>query len=198
MITRESLISEAFVNVYIVLEYVSFMKPKLSVIFTVMGVLLFIIVLSFTVGKSIILGKAPGLESFALIHFLGYLFFIVMPVEILVPYYRAVGYSGWLIWLFAMGTALLAQLIDYGMGYFLPARLNERLLGGKVYEKFRGLVLKYGNYVVLFFNLFPLSSPIINFIAGMERYDFKQLFKYNFLGLGVKYAFIILVLESFL
>ena len=36
-------------------------------------------IISSTLGREIIAGRTPGLESFAIIHFAGYLFFLLMP-----------------------------------------------------------------------------------------------------------------------
>ena len=47
-----------------------------------------------TLGREIMAGRQPGLVSFGLIHFAGYLFFLLMPVEILVPLYLAEGHPG--------------------------------------------------------------------------------------------------------
>ena len=47
-----------------------------------------ILIISFTLGREIMSGRQPGLWSFTIIHFAGYLFFLLMPVELLVPYYQ--------------------------------------------------------------------------------------------------------------
>jgi len=168
-------------------------KPKTSAILIAFGILCFIIVVSIFLSNSITSGKAPTLVSFGVIHFLGYLFFILMPVEGLVPYYMSLGHPYHWIWVVAMCTAVLGQLIDYWVGYFLPSRLNENLLGTKRYEKFRKIFHEHGGWIIFVFNLFPLSSSVLNFIAGMERYKFSKMLKYNVLGLGLKYLGIILL-----
>tara|TARA_Y100000310_G_C20586332_1_gene765590 strand:+ start:161 stop:805 length:645 start_codon:yes stop_codon:yes gene_type:complete len=167
-------------------------KPKTSAILIAFGILFFIIVVSIFLSDSISTGTTPSLFSFGVIHFLGYLFFILMPVEGLVPYYMSLEHSFLWIWVIAISTAVVAQLIDYLVGYFLPARLNENLLGTKRYEKFRKIFHEHGGWIIFVFNLFPLSSSVLNFIAGMERYKFSKMLRYNVLGLGLKYFVIIL------
>ena len=44
-------------------------------------------IISITIGRSLFFDQKPGLYSFAIINFAGYLFFLMMPVEILFPYY---------------------------------------------------------------------------------------------------------------
>ncbi len=44
-----------------------------------------IAIVSSTLGREIMSGRQPGLWSFSTIHFAGYLFFLVMPVEALIP-----------------------------------------------------------------------------------------------------------------
>jgi membrane protein YqaA with SNARE-associated domain len=168
-------------------------KPKTSALLIAAGILCFIVVVSIFFGSTLTSGKTPTLTSFGVIHFLGYLFFILMPVEGLVPYYMSLGHSYLWIWVIALCTAVVGQLIDYGVGYFLPSRLNENLLGTKRYEKFSKIFHNHGGWIIFVFNLFPLSSSVLNFIAGMERYKFSKMLRYNLLGLGFKYLAIILL-----
>ena len=150
------------------------------------------------IGQSIVQGKAPTLFSFGLIHFLGYLFFLLMPVEALVPYYITIGHSPLLIGLFALVTALGAQVVDYAIGHALPKKTVEEMLGTKKYKKFRKLTRKYGNHVIFLFNLFPLSSPVIVLLAGLERLSFKETMKWCFWGLFFKYGVWIFLTYVFL
>ena len=70
---------------------------------------------SSTLGRMIYEGQSPGLGSFAAVHFAGYLFFLLMPVEALVPIYEAEGHAGSTLILLAVGTALVAQATRRGM-----------------------------------------------------------------------------------
>jgi membrane protein DedA with SNARE-associated domain len=168
-------------------------KPKTSAIVIAFGILCVIIIASVFFSNTIGSEKTPTLVSFGIVHFLGYLFFILMPVEGLVPYYMSLGHPYYMIWIVAMGTAVLGQLIDYSIGYFLPSRLNENILGTKRYEKFKDIFHEHGGWIIFVFNVFPLSSSVLNFIAGMERYKFSKMLKYNVLGLSLKYLVLILL-----
>jgi membrane protein YqaA with SNARE-associated domain len=156
-------------------------------------VLLAIVVLflSLTIGRDILAGKQPGLYSFALINFTGYLFFILMPVEALVPLYIVEGHSALVIFILAMGTALLAQLVDYYTGYLISDRIINKLIGSKKFTRFRRTIGEYGYPAIFLFNLLPISSPLIVLGAGMLRFNLRRVMFFSILGLTLKYLFLI-------
>lgn len=145
---------------------------------------------STTLGRAIYQGQTPGLGSFAAIHFAGYLFFLLMPVEALVPVYQAEGHPGMTLVLLAVGTALAAQAIDYGIGYAASERAEE-FIGEKRYERFHGLIERWGGWAILFFNLFPLSSPNMLLAAGILRYQPWKALIFTTVGLVAKYVSIV-------
>ena len=167
-------------------------KPKLSFILGGLGFIAVIILLSSTIGRSLFLGEYPSIWYLYILNFLGYLFFLIMPVEALVPYYIGIGYHWLYIGLVVLGTAIISQMVDYLIGRVLPSRVIENIIGSRKYDKFKGLVEKYGAHVIFFFNLFPLSSPIVVLLAGIERYNFWRTMKLCFFGLLIKYVVIII------
>jgi len=170
---------------------------KKSTLFTLIGFVLVVLLLSSTLGRQIVAGKEPGLESFSIIHFAGYLFFLVMPVEALLPYYIIQGHNPIFLLLLAVITALIAQLIDYGIGYLAPNKFIKEIIGPKKYKKSKRIIDKYGKIIIFIFNLFPLSSPIIVLVAGMMRFKLKHTIFYSFLGLVLKYSIIISIFYLF-
>ena len=150
-----------------------------------------IAVVSATVGREIYLGQSPGLTSYAVIHFAGYLFFLLMPVEALVPIYQSEGHAGSTLVLIAVVTAIMAQVIDYGIGRFVSTRVIHDLIGRARYERFEAKIDKWGGFAILFFNLFPLSSPNMLLVAGMVRFSARRAFFFSFLGLTLKYSGIV-------
>jgi hypothetical protein len=92
---------------------------------------------STTLGRAIYAGHTPGLGSFAAIHFAGYLFFLLMPVEALVPIYQAEGHPGATLIMIALATAFAAQVIDYSIGRAVSDRVIDDLIGEKRYERFK-------------------------------------------------------------
>ena len=159
--------------------------------------LLIIGVLSFTIGREIVEGKQPTLDSFAVVHFSGYLFFILMPVELLVPYYLSEGYSGITLIIIALITAIIAQLLDYSVGFLFSDRYIKYFVSEWRYRKAKKTVEKYGDWAILIFNLFPLSSPIIVLAAGMMKFSLRRVILYSFTGLVVKYIVIVSVFGFF-
>jgi len=150
-----------------------------------------IAVVSGTLGREIYSGQSPGLTSYALIHFAGYLFFLLMPVEALVPIYQAEGHPGPTLILIAVGTAIMAQAIDYGIGRFVSTRAIQDFIGPVRYERFETKIDKWGGWAIFFFNLFPLSSPNMLLVAGMIRFSVRRAFFFSALGLTLKYSGIV-------
>ena len=146
---------------------------------------------SATLGRQIYLGQSPGLTSYAVIHFAGYLFFLLMPVEALVPIYQSEGHAGSTLVLIAVGTAIMAQAIDYGIGRFVSTRVIHDMIGQVRYERFETKINQWGGFAILFFNLFPLSSPNMLLVAGMVRFSARRAFFFSFLGLTLKYSGIV-------
>lgn len=155
------------------------------------------LILSFTIGRHLLYTENPGLYSFALVNFAGYLFFLIMPVEALVPFYLAEGHAGLTIILLAVSTALLAQLIDYTTGNLASTKIINDLIGEKKYLKAEESIRKYGLLTVFIFNLLPLSSPIIVLVAGMLRLRLRKVLFYSFLGLSLKYIAIVYLFGLF-
>ena len=165
------------------------LKPTRGRVLT--GIVLLLIaatVASLTVGRDIYAGRTPGIDSFILVHFAGYLFFIVMPVEVLVPWYLAEGHPGAVLLVLAVATALAAQIIDFGIGRLLSGRIVEHVIGERRLQRARSLIDRYGGGTIFFFNLFPLSSPSVLAAAGIVRFPPLRAMLWSGAGLTLKYA----------
>ena len=150
-------------------------KGNIEIIAFLIGILAGIYLLSSTLGKAIYGGAQPTFFSFIFTHFAGYLFFILSPVELLFLYFVRLNYNVFLLIFAAIVTAVLAQLIDYTIGYFVSNRVILAIVGQRRYEKLRGKIDKYGGMAIFIFNLFPLSSPVIVLVAGMVQYPLKKV-----------------------
>lgn len=151
-----------------------------------------IIIISVTIGQDIYEGRSQTLTSFSLIHFSGYLFFILMPVEM-----AFVGYLAWydtitLIW-FALVTAIIAQYFDYLIGFTIKSNVVNHFVSEKRVLRAEKYIKKYGNLTIFLFNFLPLSSPIISLAAGVLKYSLKDVFIYSFAGLLFKYVVLSLI-----
>lgn len=155
-----------------------------------------IFLVSSTLGRAIYAGQTPGLTSFALIHFSGYLFFLLMPVEALVPVYQGEGHAGSTLILVAVLTALAAQVIDYSIGRAVREDSVHGLIGEERYVRFKGTIDKWGGWAILLFNLMPLSSPNMLLVAGITRYGWRRAFFYSTVGLTGKYVAIVYAFDS--
>jgi membrane protein DedA with SNARE-associated domain len=153
----------------------------------VVTVLVAIFLVSTTVGREIYAGRTPSLVSFGVVHFAGYLFFLLMPVEALIPVYQAEGYSAALLVALAVSTALAAQAIDYGIGRAFSDQVINGVIGQARYERFRAKIERWGGWAILFFNLLPLSSPNMLLVAGIVRYSARRAFLFSLAGLVGKY-----------
>jgi len=171
---------------------------KIKLIFSFITIVLAVLIISLTIGKEIIAGHQLSLLSFTIVNFAGYLFFLLMPVEVLVPYYISAGHKGYLIILLAVGGALVAQVINYVVGYLMSAEVIHSLIGKKRYKKIEDKIHSYGIWAILFFNLFPLSSSVLSLAAGMVRFKLKSLLLYTFIGLTIKYFILIYLSASIL
>ena len=152
-----------------------------------------IIIFSLTIGKDWFEGRDQSIHSFAIIHFAGYLFFLLMPVEMAFAYCVSIHSEIWLIILLALGTAISAQIIDYLIGYSVSSKIIGKYIGNKKSERAKKYIRKYGNLTILAFNLLPLSSPIICLAAGMVNYPFKKVLLYSGLGLAIKYLVLLFI-----
>ncbi len=148
-----------------------------------------------TIGKDLYEGHGQSILSFSIIHFSGYLFFLLMPVEIAFIYCVNNQDTVIPIILIALGTAIVAQAIDYFIGYSVSSKFLNKYFGEKKSERAIKYINKYGSWTIFFFNLFPLSSPVMSLAAGMIKYPFKKVLIYSIAGLVIKYGVIALVLE---
>lgn len=144
-----------------------------------------------TVGQDMMAQRSPDLGSFALLHGAGYLFFILMPVELLIPYYQAAGHPEHVLFVLAVGTACIAQAVDLGIGWALSGSFIEGMIGEVRHRKASATMERYGAWAIFGFNLFPLSSPILLLVAGMMRFNPWKALLVSLAGLSGKYLLLI-------
>jgi membrane protein DedA with SNARE-associated domain len=159
-----------------------------------------ILLTTFTVGRELLADRQPTLRSFALLNFAGYLFFLLMPVEALIPLYQSEGHDGAVLIIVAVTTAVASQLIDYGIGRAVSGKVLHHvigLVGEKRYAKAERAIRQWGNWAIFVFNLFPLSSPNLLLAAGIVRHNLAATMLYSVCGLVLKYFAIVYVFEAF-
>jgi membrane protein DedA with SNARE-associated domain len=163
-----------------------------KILYVAIPVIVAILLFSVTIGHEIYEGKTQSLQSFALVHFSGYLFFLLMPVEMAFVYYLSYYEEAKLIGV-ALITAISAQIIDYVIGLFFSSKFIRHFVGEKRIKKAEKQIRQFGNLTIFIFNLFPLSSPIIALVAGMLKLRFRDLLLYSLTGLLLKYVALTLI-----
>ncbi len=153
-------------------------------------------IFSLTFGKDLILGREQSLQSFALLHFSGYIFFLLMPVELAFSYCVSNDFNLILLIGISLGTAIAAQLIDYLLGYSLSKKMLDSFFNAKKQKRAIGYINKYGSFTIFIFNVLPLSSPIICLASGIIKYPIKKVVFFSTLGLLIKYTLIGLIVAS--
>lgn len=163
-----------------------------KILYVAIPVIVAILLFSVTIGHEIYEGKTQSLQSFALVHFSGYLFFLLMPVEMAFVYYLSYYEEAKLIGV-ALITAISAQIIDYVIGLSFSSKFIRHFVGEKRIKKAEKQIRQYGNLTIFIFNLFPLSSPVIALVAGMLKLRFRDLLLYSLTGLLLKYVALTLI-----
>ena len=170
-------------------------KRKLSIpkiIGVILPLVAAIVIFSLTIGRELYADRTQSIRSFAFIHFSGYLFFLLMPVEMAFVYYLSYYEEAKLIGI-ALLTATAAQVIDYLIGLSFSSKFIRHFVGEKRIEKAEKQIRRYGNLTIFVFNLLPLSSPIIALVAGMLKLRFRDLLLYSLTGLVLKYVVLTLI-----
>lgn len=172
------------------LKKADIVRLVLSALFVIIA----ITIASLTIGRDIYYGsRDEGILSFAIVNLSGYLFFLFMPVELAFIYYLSSDINVWALLAVTLGTAMFSQTIDYLIGFMFSTKIIDRLIGRKRYEKAEEKIRKYGNFTIFFFNLTPLSSPVISLSAGILKYHKKDAIVFTLIGLILKYLFLILI-----
>ena len=148
---------------------------------------------SLTIGREIYENKELSVLSFGILNFAGYLFFLIMPVELAFIFYLHSGYDPLVLNTVAVLTAVSSQIIDYMIGYFFSAGIIDKLIGRRRYRQAEAEIRKYGILTLIVFNFFPLSSPVIALAAGMLKYPIKEVIVFSLAGLIGKYVVLSLI-----
>jgi membrane protein YqaA with SNARE-associated domain len=138
------------------------------------------------IGRKSVLGLS-------LITFVGSLFFIGFPGELLFLGYVRAGYSVYYISLIMLFFGLVAQAINYSFGFFLERKLLEQYVKENKRE-FKKSLKKYDSMFIILINLLPLPADILTVILGMVKYDFKKAMLFSTIGKILKYFFLGLLL----
>lgn len=120
--------------------------------------------------------------------FVGSLFFIAYPAEVLFLLYTKVGYGIIYVSAIMLLFTMIAQFVNYSMGYFI----NEKLLSRFIKHKKMHLdkLKKYGYLFIIILNILPLPADILSVILGVVKYDFRKAMFYTLIGKVLKFLFL--------
>jgi len=175
-----------------------YLKANKYILLFILGLIIGYTILFVPLLNAITTNQQISLKTFAIINFSGYLFFIISMVELAFIQVISQGGNPVIYISIAVITAMIAQTIDYAIGYYFSKTVMNKFITQKKYEKYKEKIEKYGNPVIFLFNFLPLSSPILILIGGILRYNYKKILLYSFLGLLMKYVVItIFILHIF-
>jgi membrane protein DedA with SNARE-associated domain len=142
-------------------------------------------------GRSLQSHQPPDLISYSFTIFAGYLFFILMPVELIFIYFANEGQLNLVLQIvLTVSIAMTSQSIDYLIGHSASQSFIKKFISPKRYEKASSFLAKYGHMILFIFNVLPLSSPILSLSAGMLGFPYRKVFIYSITGLLIKYSVI--------
>ena len=121
--------------------------------------------------------------------FIGGIFFIPSPDELIFYYSLVKGNPILPAFLVATLGFVLAQIPNYFIGKKLSKPVLHLMPKRRVY-KVRRFMQKYGSTGIFLFNALPLPSPILSFVSGLSNYNFSRLIILTILGKSVKYGII--------
>lgn len=150
-----------------------------------------VILLSLALMNNLITGDETNFITFGIVNFLSYLFFLLLPAEGFFIYYLTQNSNHTTILFVAVITAIIAQISDYALGYLAAENISV-MIKKERYHRYRTWMIKYGYYSIFFFNLMPLSSPIVVLIAGIMKLRLRRVIIISLLGLTLKYVIIII------
>lgn len=168
---------------------------KRSSFFKIIAYLVVLGAVSATLGNDILNSTKPNLFSLVLTHFSGYLFFILMPVELVFLYFLNYEYNEYYLVFLCVLTATLAQTINYFIGYFITAKYAEDFISHKKFVKIKKYIKKHQNITVFIINLSTLPSPLVHLAAGMIKLSYFRTIFFAILGLTLKYLIILVLFK---
>lgn len=182
-----------------VIEYNKGFKIKLGILKILIAafILAFIIMIVFDLAEGSIVGDAISYVKtqiatrspfgLMLTGLIGGLFFITFPLEIAYIAALSATDSPWTYYGIMLGSLAIAYTFNYYAGFWL-SKSATNIISAKQFYTIKSKLNKYGNGVVLLFNILPLPSQPLTFICGVFRYNKLRYAVLWTLGWGIKLA----------
>jgi membrane protein DedA with SNARE-associated domain len=145
------------------------------------------------IGRSLQSHEPPDLLSFSFTIFAGYLFFLLMPVELIFIYFANAGQINLFLQVaLTVSIAMTSQSIDYLIGHSASQSFIKKLISPKRFVRANTFLIRYGHFIIFIFNVLPLSSPILCLSAEMLGFPYRKVLIFSTTGLLIKYSIIAL------
>lgn len=117
--------------------------------------------------------------------FFGAIFFVTIPLEIIILYYISLGYNIFLIGLVSVIGGIIGLFINYLIGLVLGKKIMKFFLKD-AYDKMHDWTEKYGGFFLLIGCAFPSPIELVTVIFGTTKYSIKKFFIYTTIGRIIK------------
>lgn len=125
----------------------------------------------------------------SILTFIGSLFFVAYPAELLYLVYTRIGYSLFYVALIMLFYTMLGQAVNYSLGYFIEEKFLHKFIR-KRKKEYLGSLAQYDMLFIIILNIVPLPADILSLILGIIKYDFKKTMIYTFIGKILKFLFL--------
>jgi membrane protein YqaA with SNARE-associated domain len=124
---------------------------------------------------------------------IGGLFFLSVPIEILfINALHNVQIDSFIIGAIILIGLFLSYILDYLIGYFFSP-LATKIMSPKQFYGIKVKLNKYGSWLILIFNLFPLPSQPLTFVCGVFKYNKLRYFSLWTIGWFIKIMILIIM-----
>ncbi|MFP4195868.1 MAG: DedA family protein [Candidatus Woesearchaeota archaeon] len=121
--------------------------------------------------------KAMNLLAVIYTAVFGGLFFVLVPLEVLLIKFFTEGNNPVLVVLFYVLGLTLSFTLNYHVGKKLTT-LSKRLITTKKFYQIKSKLNRYGATTIFVFNALPLPSPPLSAILGVFKYNKKRFYLY--------------------
>ncbi len=113
--------------------------------------------------------------------FFGAIFFIAIPLEIILLYYISLGYNIFFIGAVSIIGGVLGLFINYLIGLLLGKKIMKYLFKDS-FNKMHDWVEKYGGFFLVIGCAVPSPVELVTVVFGTAKYSIKKFFIYTTIG----------------
>jgi membrane protein YqaA with SNARE-associated domain len=131
-----------------------------------------------------------------LIIFMGSLFFITLPIEVIFVLYLGSGHNPLLMAAIAVAANTAGFLVNYVVGFIVGRKVLDWLMKDS-FEKLERWIHRYGGFLLVVGDVLPFPMQLFTLTVGSARYNIIKFVKYSMIGQIIKYA-IVLAMSNFI